>query len=221
MFFSTLHAPLFVLSAYAVGVLAVSAVSDATRDRKWTVFWLAGHLMKRPPASVVNDSTQSGAGGYTIEPSNLSIHVDTGDIPKDIYRNVEDIANIKLSRGLAASNSGKEFGFRGCNEDQMYDILDAIDASRKYIATVEAHLAQRGGGPYYKTWFGQNGLDRLTRVRENIANLKKYTLVGYTADCHTCRAPRPNLWRTYIFQSGNDHSDANEVLEQLILIEEL
>ena len=42
MFFYTLRAPLFALSAYAVGVLAVPAVSEATRDRKWMCFGSLG-----------------------------------------------------------------------------------------------------------------------------------------------------------------------------------
>ena len=40
MLFSSLHAPLVALGAFAVGVLAVPAVSDAAHDRKWISFCL-------------------------------------------------------------------------------------------------------------------------------------------------------------------------------------
>ena len=129
---------------------------------------------ERPPVSAAYDLTQSGSP------------------------NVEVVANIKLSRDLAAAHPQHEAKFRSCSPKREEDLLRAIGSYRKYIATTIKYLETQGPGPEYKNWFGEPNDARVSTVYGVFTKLRIYDLSDYTFDCG-CRDPLPHIRGTYIF----------------------
>ena len=180
-------------------------------------FGSLGILWNDPPASAAYDLTRSGAGDSSIMPPNPLPYIDTGGTPKDFHANVEDIANTKVSRDLAAFRPEHEPEFHNCGRDRPNKVIRAIDISRTYVVKAIRYLRTQGPKPEYIHWFGEPDADRASDVEKVFVNIRNNNPMGYTYDCN-CNNENLYTWvGTCIFRSWNHHSVANEFLEQILV----
>ena len=140
-------------------------------------------LTEQPPVSAAYSFLQSGAGDYSIEPSNLFTCVDADGNPRDLYATVEAIAKIKLSGNLAVSRHthGKRATFSGCSAVQQKEIKVATKAAQKAAAKAYSYVKKvnikkpKPPKPRYTTWFGAYDATRLEKIRGIFKKVSKGT----------------------------------------------
>ena len=138
-------------------------------------------LIEKAPVSAARDLTRS----------NPFTQVDAGGTPKDFYANVEDVANIKLPRDLAASHPLDDPLYQSCLDKDKTDILRIIDDSMKYIGAAIRHLQIRGDKPLYDRWFGVPSEARVYDVNTVFHTLWNKDFRGFV---YACNCPHPTAY---------------------------
>ena len=140
-------------------------------------------------------STESGAGGYPTEPSNLFTHVDVDGTPKNLDAAVGDLAEAKVSGDLAIPQRphGEQASFEGCSDEQQ-ELLNAAARTAQILAAESfAYIRDLSfETPRYKTWFGRYHAGRKARVLSVFQNITRNThFESLTYDCR-CDLPGTN-----------------------------
>ena len=152
--------------------------------------------MECPSVSAAYDFTRSGAGDYSIEPSNLFTYVDADGTPKDLRAIVTDLAKVKLTSDLAVPRrvQGKRAGTHGCSGSQR-EKLDAIGTLAKtHAATAYNYLEGTARAKRrYTRWFGRYNAGRKATVQsvfQNISQNVDFSTISYDCACtdHTTPA---------------------------------
>ena len=151
------------------------------------------YLTERPPVSAAYNLIQSGAGDYSIQPSNLFTYVDADGTPKDFYATVEGINKVNLSRDLAAEKTapkhklwgkkitkpkkatgpkhgGKAAKFHSCPSHREIEILSIAKEAEKLIAKTYAYTSKKLGRkatPRYTIWYGAYDKTRMGKVKDH------------------------------------------------------
>lgn len=158
-----------------------------------------------PPVSTAYNFTRSGAGDYTIEPSNLFTYVDADSILKDLYATVEGVAEVTLSGNLAVPRSrDKRASFTGCSPENQSDLDIAASNAQKYATVAFEYLKPiwgLTGPPRYTTWFGTYTPHRKDIAQYHFGKIRNNQFSSFTYHC-TCTDPSIFSYvRAYIFQS--------------------
>jgi len=159
------------------------------------------------PVSAAYNFTLSGAGNYSVGPSNLFTYVDVNGTLKDLHANVEDIAEVRLSGDLVVSRvlDRREGLTVACSKDQYSELSTAIIAAyglvRRAIIFIK-DMDHENPPPRWITWFGVSppcAMDWAPRVFQMILSF------GFNNFNYDCRCDRPDLIfsSAYIFQSWN------------------
>jgi len=111
------------------------------------------------PVSAAYNFTLSGAGNYSIKPSNLFTYVDVGGSPRDLNATVGDIAEIRLSGNLIVPRvlDRRAIKLNHCSQSQKSDLVAAIrEAFRLLVNAIQFldHMNQANPPPRWTTWFG-------------------------------------------------------------------
>ena len=110
-----------------------------------------------PPVSTAYNFTRSGAGDYSIEPSNRFTYVDGDGTLKDLYATVGDVARVELSGDLAVSQPvyHKRAPFIGCSPDQAQHIYTtALNAEVLVLRALKYMPGLAGPTPRSEVWLG-------------------------------------------------------------------
>ena len=172
-------------------VLAAGASINITYDGKW------GHISINfapiiischdHPVSTAYNFARSGAGNYSIEPSNLFTYVDVGGTLKDLYATVGDIAEVRLSGNLAVSRALDKRGTMiNCTLYQQLDIYLAALKAQIYARNAYCFLDsidEKNPPPRYTRWFGQYTFLRKLRVQETFKRMIDYHFATWTYNC--------------------------------------
>jgi len=140
--------------------------------------------------STVYDFTKSGSGDYTVEASNLFTYVDADGTPKDLYANVQDVAEVKLSGNLAVSNLHvKRASFVGCSALRQSQLNTAAVSAQYYAIYAYNYISSLSSvTARYKTWFGTYTPARKNAVQSHYQLIKNHAFSSYKYDC-TCNDP--------------------------------
>ena len=138
--------------------------------------------------STAYNFTRSGAGDYSIEPSNLFTYVDGDGALKDLYATVEDIAEVKLSGILAVSrhvydkcNSPR---FQDCSWDEERDITSAAIKADTYAEESYNYLEHIWSDSVrYFRWFGWFAEHRWKILLEHFRKIKDGPTVNFIYIC--------------------------------------
>ena len=103
---------------------------------------------------------RTGAGGYSIEPSNFFTYVDGDGTLKNLYVIFEDVAKVELSGDLAVSrrdyDKRGDSPFEGCTVDEMLILIDAAFYSEIYVKEAYDYIKPLSGStPRYRRWLGE------------------------------------------------------------------
>jgi len=141
--------------------------------------------------SAAYNFTRTGAGDYSIEPSNLFTYVAADGTPKNFLATVEDAAEVKLSGTLAVSPvHDKRATFVGCLPARRIQINAAASSAQTY--SVRAYSYIRGISSRtlrYTTWFGTYTSSRKSIVQDHFQRISSRQFSSFTYDCSTCTAP--------------------------------
>jgi len=120
--------PFSVLAPPSTSPTIVSRITSITFD------FNVRSLTKQPSSvSATYNFTRSGAGHYSIEPSNLLTYVDADGTPKDIRATVEDVAKVKLSGNLAVSRAhDKRISYASCSYVEQVLAMTAAGNAGSY-----------------------------------------------------------------------------------------
>ena len=142
--------------------------------------------------------TRSGAGDYSIEPSNLFTYVDGDGALKDLYATVEDVAKVKLSGILAVSRHVYDKRnlprFQHCSWDEARDITSAAMGADDYAEDSYNHIERLWTGSVrYLTWFGFLTEPRRATALDHFRKIRGRPTVNFTYVC-TDRDPTWFAW---------------------------
>ena len=147
--------------------------------------------------------TRSGAGDYTIEPSNLFTYVD--GTPKNLYATIKDIVEVKLSGNLAVSRLlHKRTTFTNCSPISQSQLNIAASNAQKYAINAYSYIKGVLGPsstPRYTTWFGTYTQHRKDIVQYHFGMIRSNKFSSFT---YYCTCPDSSIYSyvcVYIFQS--------------------
>jgi peptidyl-Lys metalloendopeptidase len=155
------------------------------------------------PVSAAYNFTRSGAGDYSIGPSNLFTYVGAGGTPKNLRATVEGIAAVKLSGNLAVSRvHDKRTLFPSCSATMQSKLKTAIVNAQSLAANAYAYLVSISSGTYwYLRWFGAYDPSRLNIVRNHFELISSRDFTGFTYDCSCTTSDYLAYVCPYILQS--------------------
>ena len=182
-------------------------------------FLASYNLTEQPPVSAAYDFTRSGAGDYSIEPSNLFTYVDTDGTPKDLHATVEDIVKVKLSGDLAVPRRvHNKRDFYGCSTEEQKILDIAIRVAEPQVEATLTYLKRmRGSTERYETWFGKYDEGRKDAVRTVFQRISDNT--AFAALTYDCTCPKPKKPTTvayvctYIFQPWDHYPVTDKSLD--------
>ena len=156
-----------------------------------------------PSVSTAYDFTRSGAGDYTIKPSNLFTYVDADGIPKNLYASVEGSAKVKLSGKLAVSRAHhKRATFNDCSSTQQSDIELAASNAQVYASEASNYITGISSGTErYTTWFGTYDDSRKSTVQEHLSLINSRDFSSFTYNCTCTEASLFAFVCAYTFKS--------------------
>ena len=140
-------------SILAIPSMSLTIVSGLSQS----LLTAGDHLIGRSPVSSAYDFTHSGAGDYSVEPSNLFTYVDGGGTPKVLHATVEGIAKVRLSGGLGVSQHihDNRGAFIGCKDTDRQRIEAAVVVLRESLEDARDYMnGIEGPTLRYETWFG-------------------------------------------------------------------
>ena len=140
-----------------------------------------------PSVSAAYNFTRSGAGDYSIEPSDLFTYVGADGTPRNLYATVEDVAGVKLSGNLAVSRAhDKRASYASCSLSQQAQLMTAADNAQTYANGAFTYLKGISlGTPRYLTWFGSYVQHRKDIVQYNFGKIRSNKFSSFTYSC-TC-----------------------------------
>ena len=157
--------------------------------------------------SAAYDFTRSGAGGYSIKPSNLFTYVGAGGTLKNLYAAIEGVAEVKLSGDLAISRRayGRREGivFTDCTWGEAESIFEAAVWGDDYIQDAYFYLEPiTSATPRYTYWFGPYTQPRKETVLDIFKRLFLNSLQSFHYICHDelCTPTRDAMAGACIFQ---------------------
>ena len=156
--------------------------------------------------SAAYDFTRSGAGGYSIKPSNLFTYVDTGGTLKNLYAAIEYVAEVKLSGNLAVSrrvHDKRDIKFDNCSSGEESVIRDAAFYADIYAIDAYEHLKYISRAtPRYRYWFGPDSDARRSLVESHFERISynKFESFHYICDNSICPPKHGAYARACIFQ---------------------
>ena len=164
-------------------------------------------MEKSLPVSAAYDFTHSGAGGYSIKPSNLFTYVDAGGTLKNLYADIEDVAGVKLSGNLAVPRGvyDKREGirFQNCTPDEESVISHAVTWADYYAEEAYEYLKSILSSTLrYTWWFGLYTRVRKELVQSHFEKISRDKLSSLLYVCHyeRCRSTTDAIVRACIFQ---------------------
>jgi len=135
------------------------------------------------------DFAKSGAGEYSIEPSNFFTYVDGDGTPQDFYATIGNAAKVKLSGGLpeaAPRVHDKRASFNGCSANQQLLLNTAVANAQFYVRNSFLYISRvLSGTPRYTTWFGAYDSTRKNVVRSHFQLISGNNFSSFKYDC-TC-----------------------------------
>jgi len=139
------------------------------------------------PVSTAYNFARSGAGNYSIEPSNLFTYVGVGGTLKDLYAAVEDIAEVRLSGNLVVPRALDKRGTMiGCSLYQELDIYLAALKAEIYAKNACCFLDSiddRKPPPRHTRWFGKYTFLRKVKVQETFKRMIDYIFGTWSYNC--------------------------------------
>ena len=187
---------------------------------------------------------QSGAGDYSIEPSNLFTYVDADGNTKDFYATVGGITKVKLSRDLAAhkrafkkfnpkkykpkkhkpkkpkpNTLGREARFDSCPTHRESEILVIAREAEEIIDKTYAYVKKlKRPTPRFTTWYGSRAGLGMDGIKRHWKKMSKNELTRLTTFHYGCSCPKGEkgalVYGTCIFQLRNGHFVVDKSLDQ-------
>lgn len=148
--------------------------------------WESSHE-SHPSVSAAYNFTQSGAGGYSIQPSNLFTYVDSDGTPNNLLANVEDAASVELSGNLAVTYGyTKRASFNNCSSTMQSQADAAAVSAQDYAGSAYSYISDISSGTTrYTTWFGAYDSIRKSTVQSHYQSISSHQYSSFTFDC-TC-----------------------------------
>ena len=152
--------------------------------------------------SAAYNFTRSGAGNYSIEPSNLFTYIDADGTPKNLYATVEDAAAVKLFGNLAVSRIYKKrASFDSCTPTMESQLNSAAASAQNLAFNAYAYVVSISSGTYWYThWFGTYDASRIATVQNRFELISNGDFSSFTYNCG-CPYPTYSFICPYIFQS--------------------
>ena len=161
-------------------------------------------MEKSPPVSAAYNFTRSGAGGYSIKPSNRFTYVDADGTLKDLYATVGDVARVELSGDLAVSRPVhyKRDQFYGCSQDERQQIQASAMIADIFVRRALEYLRKlESGTARYTLWFGQFDFVNMRVILGHLSLIDKYPVSAYTYTCICRDDTYPGYVGVCIYQS--------------------
>lgn len=145
--------------------------------------------INRFPVFAAYNFTQSGAGNYSIEPSNLFTYVDADGTPKNFHADLEGTIEVNLSGTLAVSRvHDKRASFVSCSSTRKSQLNSAASSAQNYASKAYSYLKSISKSTRrYKTWFGTYTSSRKSTVQSHfrLISSRKYSSFTYDCSCTT------------------------------------
>jgi len=173
------------------------------------LIWVASHGITS--VSAAYNFTQSGAGDYSIEPSNLFTYIDSNGTVNDIYATVQDVAKFKLSGNLAVSRVlDKRVSYVSCTSTERTILHNAAASAQTYASKAYSYVKSISSGTRrYRTWFGIYTTARHTTVQGHFRLISSREFSSFTYDCTCSRSDWYAYVCAYIVQLWYDRSVAD------------
>jgi peptidyl-Lys metalloendopeptidase len=138
----------------------------------------------------VYNFTRSGAGDYSIVPSNCFTYADADGTPKNLRAIVVDAATVKLSGNLSFSRiHNKRATFPSCSPTMQSLLNTAIANAQSLAFNAYAYAVSISSGTYWYTrWFGTYDASRLSIVQNHFELIADGDFSSFTYDC-SCTRP--------------------------------
>ncbi|KAI8981241.1 peptidyl-Lys metalloendopeptidase [Trametes punicea] len=162
--------------------------AKSTNPKAFTVLAPGKSASVTHDLSAAYNFTHSGAGKYTIEPSNLFHYVDPEtQEPKEIRANTgAHVATVsgKLAVARPTPAVTKREHYHGCSPSEEQAVAAAAPAAQTYVAHALAYLENHTGPtPRYTTWFGAYTTERHSIVRTHFTHMDGNDFSSFTYDC--------------------------------------
>ena len=143
--------------------------------------------MERSPVAKAYDFTKSGAGEYSVKPSNRFTIVNDDGTLQDLYATVGDTPKVKLSGDLPPPRvRDKQADPGSCSPDRVLQLGIAGEDAKDYARNTYFYLTDISSGTTrYTTWFGEYDEGRKNTVEEHFGLIDDNDFSSYTYDC-TC-----------------------------------
>jgi len=130
--------------------------------------------------------TRTGAGDYSIKPSNLFTYVDADGIPRGVLADIKS-AKVKLSGNLAVTRAHKKrASFVSCSSTRQTELNTAATNAVNYASDAYSYLVGlTSGKPRYTTWFGNYTSSYASTVETHFSGISSSVFSSFTYDC-TC-----------------------------------
>lgn len=144
------------------------------------------------------DFARSGAGDYSIGPSNVFTYVDGDGSLKDLYASVEGIAEVKVSGDRLAAHlplrgRGKDkdmsVTFDRCSDKEQAILTAAAEVADRLIAETYTYVQDLNDSTVrYTTWYGAHNENRMTLLRWQWRSMTenpktRLSALAYICDC--------------------------------------
>lgn len=135
--------------------------------------------------------TASGAGSYSIEPSNLFHYVDASGTPVEIRASIQDAHVAKVAGKLAVARPsepalGKRATYRSCSSTRQSQLVTAASSGNSYASSAYSYAnSHTSATTRYTTWFGTYTSSRHSTVVSHYQKISSHDFGSYTFDC-TC-----------------------------------
>ena len=136
------------------------------------------------------DFSKTGAGEYSVKPSNRFTTVDENGNPQDVYATVGDTAKVKLSGDLSSSSAQDKWADpASCSPAQVLQLNTSAGDAQLYAKTAFAYISGVSNGTArYTTWFGAYDGIRQSTVKNHFQAINAGNFSKFTYDC-TCTTP--------------------------------
>ena len=132
--------------------------------------------------------TTSGAGTYTIEPSNLFHYVDASGAPVEIRASVQDAAVSSVSGTLAVARLvlDRRATYRSCTAARQTSLVSGAAQAKTYASNAYSYISSTTTGTTrYVTWFGTYLASRRSTVLSHFQKISGNDFTSFIYDC-TC-----------------------------------
>lgn len=137
--------------------------------------------------------TVSGAGSYSIAPSNLFHYMDASGTPFEIRATMSGAAVSSVQGKLAVARTSSSLSRRAtylsCSSDRQTTLAAAISQAQSYADNAYSYISSLSSGTArYTTWFGTYDASRKSIVQDHFQKISSNKFSSFTYDCSCTEA---------------------------------